>query len=81
VPKNGAKEVDPAIKELRVTFNVAMGDGFSWTGGGSQFPTIPEGKKPFWTEDHKTCVLPVELAAVSSLGLRNLQVSRARLKW
>jgi len=63
VPKNGATDVDPNLKEIRVTFNVPMGDGFSWTGGGEQFPSIPEGKKPFWLEDHKTCVLPVELKA------------------
>ena len=61
VPKNGATDVDPNLKELRVTFNVPMGEGFSWTGGGENFPTIASGKKPFWTDDHKTCVLPVEL--------------------
>jgi hypothetical protein len=60
-PANGAQDVSPDLKELRVTFNVPMAGGFSWTGGGPEFPTIPEGKKPFWTEDHKTCVLPVEL--------------------
>ena len=60
-PLNGAKDVSPDLKELRVTFNVPMAESCSWTGGGAQFPTIPEGKKPFWTEDHKTCVLPVEL--------------------
>jgi hypothetical protein len=61
VPKNGATDIDPNLKEIRVTFNMPMGDGFSWTGGGAQFPAIPQGKKPFWTDDHKTCVLPVEL--------------------
>ncbi len=60
-PKNGAKDVDPNLKEIRVTFSVPMGEGFSWTGGGEQFPTIPAGKKPSWSEDHRTCVLPVEL--------------------
>lgn len=60
-PQNGATEVDPGVKELRVTFITEMGDGFSWCGDGPEFPTIPEGKRPFWTEDHKTCVLPVEL--------------------
>lgn len=60
-PSYGATNVSPDLKELRVTFNVPMGEGCSWTGGGPEFPTIPEGKKPFWTEDHKTCVLPVEL--------------------
>jgi RNA polymerase sigma-70 factor (ECF subfamily) len=60
-PPHGAKDVSPDLKELRVTFNVPMGESFSWTGGGPSFPTIPEGKKPYWTDDHKTCVLPVEL--------------------
>jgi len=60
-PLNGARDVDPNLTELRVTFNVPMSEGFSWTGGGPQFPTIPEGKKPYWTEDKKTCVLPVKL--------------------
>jgi beta-lactamase regulating signal transducer with metallopeptidase domain len=60
-PKNATEDVDPKVTEIRVTFNVEMGGGFSWTGGGSEFPKIPEGKKPYWTDDHKTCVLPVEL--------------------
>jgi len=72
-PSNGAQDVSPDLKELRVTFNVPMGGGCSWTGGGPEFPTIPEGKKPFWTEDHKTCVLPVELKPASQyrLGLNS----------
>ena len=72
-PANGATDVSPSTKELRVTFNVAMGDGFSWTGGGPQFPTIPEGKRPSWTDDHKSCVLPVELQPNSQyrLGLNS----------
>ncbi len=61
VPVNGAKDVDPGVTELRVTFSVPMAGGFSWTGGGPQYPTIPEGKKPYWTDDQKTCVLPVQL--------------------
>ena len=60
-PRNGTNNVSPALKELRVTFDIPMGEGCSWTGGGPEFPTIPEGKKPYWTDDHKTCVLPVEL--------------------
>jgi Bacterial Ig-like domain len=69
LPRNGAQDVDPNLKELRVTFNVPMAEGFSWTGGGEQFPTIPDGKKPFWTDDHKTCVLPVELKPGSEYHL------------
>ncbi|HZR16232.1 MAG TPA: S41 family peptidase [Verrucomicrobiae bacterium] len=62
-PCNGAQDVDPRLTELRVTFNMPMAGGFSWTGGGEQFPTIPTNQRPHWTEDHKTCVLPVELKA------------------
>jgi beta-lactamase regulating signal transducer with metallopeptidase domain len=72
-PKNGTMDVDPKLAEIRVTFNVAMGDGFSWTGGGSDFPKAPEGKKAFWTDDHMTCVMPVELepGKVYRLGLNS----------
>jgi beta-lactamase regulating signal transducer with metallopeptidase domain len=59
-PKNGAKNVSPDLTEIRVTFDTPMRNGFSWTGGGPQFPGAP-GKKPYWTEDRRTCVLPVEL--------------------
>lgn len=60
-PPNGASGVSPDTKELRVTFNLPMDAGFSWCGGGPQFPTVPDGKKPFWSSDHKTCTLPVTL--------------------
>jgi len=72
-PRNGAQDVDPSLTELRVTFNVPMGDGFSWTGGGPEYPNNPPGKKPYWTEDHLTCVLPVQLQAGSDyrLGLNS----------
>lgn len=61
VPENGAQDVDPSLKAIRVTFNRPMAAGFSWTGGGEHFPTIPDGKKPRWSPDRKTCVLPVSL--------------------
>ncbi len=38
-----------------------MGGGFSWTGGGPNFPTIREGNRPTWSDDRKTCFLPVRL--------------------
>ncbi len=60
-PAGGANDVDPNLSELRVTFNLSMAEGFSWTGGGPNFPTIPAGKRPVWSKDRKTCVLPVEL--------------------
>ena len=58
-PPNGANDVDPALRELRVTFNVSMGGGFSWTGGGPHYPKTAG--RPHWTKDRKTCVLPVQL--------------------
>jgi hypothetical protein len=79
-PVNGAQDVSPGLKELRVTFNVPMQEGCSWTGGGPEFPTIPDGKKPFWTEDQKTCVLPVELRPNSQyhLGLNSMSFKNFR---
>jgi hypothetical protein len=60
-PPNGATDVSPSKTELRVTFNCPMAPGFSWCGGGPQFPTITQNQKPWWTPDRKTCVLPVTL--------------------
>jgi predicted Ser/Thr protein kinase len=61
VPANGAQDADPNLTEIRVTFNVPMAGGFSWTSDDSEFPPGREGKHCHWTEDHKTCVLPVQL--------------------
>ena len=58
-PPNGATDVDPALSELRVTFDRPMAAGFSWCGGGYAFPKIPDGEQAFWLSDAKTCVLPV----------------------
>ena len=60
-PENGAADVDPKTAQLRVTFNMPMGEGMSWTGGGPKFPEIPEGKKPSWSKDRLNCTLPVAL--------------------
>ncbi len=43
-PPNGGQGINPSIKALRVTFDMPMGEGFSWTGGGPKFPTIPNGE-------------------------------------
>ena len=61
VPENGATDVDPALRSITVTFDRPMAGGFSWTGGGENFPTIPDGKRPKWSEDKMTCTLPVKL--------------------
>ena len=72
-PPNGARDVSPALAELRISFSVPMGEGFSWTGGGPKYPKIPDGKRPYWTDDRKTCVLPVALTPGSEyqLGLNS----------
>lgn len=81
-PENGSKDVDPNITEIRVTFNMPMGAGFSWTGGGPHFPEIPAGAKPSWSEDGKTCTLPVKLKpgwdytlGLNSISFKNFQSS------
>lgn len=60
-PANGAEGVPASTTELRVEFSVPMGSGMSWTGGGELYPEIPEGAKSAWSEDGKTCALPVKL--------------------
>ena len=59
-PAVGGTEVDHDLSEITVTFDQDMGRGFSWNGGGPNFPKIPDGKKPYWTDDRKPCLLPVE---------------------
>jgi hypothetical protein len=73
-PANSASEVDPSITELRVTFDVPMGKGMSWTGGGPSYPEGPSGARAEWSSDGKTCVLPVTLHPGHSyrLGLNSL---------
>ena len=73
-PANGATDVDPAIKELRVTFSVPMGGGFSWTGGGANYPKGREGERIHWSADGLTCTMPVTLEPGKSyrLGLNSL---------
>ncbi len=61
VPENGATGVSPTLKELRITFDIPMGGGMSWCGGGPNFPDGPAGQKARWTDGGKTCVLPVDL--------------------
>ncbi len=71
-PKIGATDVDPATTEISVTFDRDMGGGMSWTGGGPDFPTSPEGSMATW-KDKRTCVLPVQLkrAAYYRVGINS----------
>jgi hypothetical protein len=58
-PANGATDVDPHLKEIYVTFDSAMGRGYSWTGAGEQYPGS-DLQTAHWLDD-RTCVLPVAL--------------------
>lgn len=60
-PANGSQAVDPSLSEIRVTFSAPMGGGFSWCGGGENYPEIPAGTRPQWNDDHTVCTLPVKL--------------------
>ena len=83
VPENGADNVKPSVKVLRVTFDVPMGAGMSWTGGGEQFPDTPEGEVAKWSGDGKTCLLPVSLQAGKSyrLGINSPSHINFQSKW
>ncbi len=59
-PAVGATNVDPATSEIVVTFDRDMMPGFSWTGGGPEFPPIAHGKGPYW-RNARMAVLPVKL--------------------
>ena len=81
VPANGAKNVSPSLKELRVTFNVGMGPNFTWAGGGPNFPKVP--RAAFWTDDRMSCVLPVELQPnwTYHLGLNAPSFNNFQSQW
>lgn len=78
-PANGATDVDPTLNEITVTFDQDMEAGFSWTGGGPEYPASPEGAKPEW-RGKRTCVLPVSLQpghhyvlGINSVSYRNFR--------
>src|SRR5580658_8132182 len=60
IPNDGAIDVDPATKQLRVTFNQPMDTrGYSFVEDGSD--TYPgTAALPYWLDD-TTCVLPIAL--------------------
>jgi beta-lactamase regulating signal transducer with metallopeptidase domain len=83
IPENGANDVSPSVKALRVTFDVPMGEGMSWTGGGEQFPKIADGEKAKWSGDDKSCILPVVLEPGKSyrLGINSLSHINFQSRW
>ena len=60
-PAAGSAEVDPALKEIRVTFSKTMRDGsWSWSMiDRAHFPR--QAGDPKFSGDKLTCLLPVEL--------------------
>ena len=61
VPQCGDTQVDPDLKEIKVTFSKDMMDGsWSWSQISNEtFPQISE--KPYYLEDKRTCVAKVKL--------------------
>ena len=82
-PANGATEVDPSVKAIRVTFTLPMAEGMSWTGGGENFPEIPANQPAKWADSGTTCILPVKLKPNHSyrLGLNSLSHNNFQSKF
>ncbi len=60
-PKVGAKDVDPGLREIRVTFSKKMRDkSWSWTEGNVYSVPKLDGKVHY-EYDQRTCVMPVKL--------------------
>jgi hypothetical protein len=82
VPDDGAVDVDPATRELRVTFDQDMDQGgMSIVGGGPTFPADPK-QRPRWV-DARTIVLPLALEpgkeyqlSINSSRFRNFRSSQ-----
>jgi RNA polymerase sigma-70 factor (ECF subfamily) len=61
IPTAGAKNVNPNVTELRVTFSKRMQDG-SWSWSTWSEESYPETTgQPRYLEDERTCALPVRL--------------------
>ncbi len=60
-PKVVSKVVGESKDKLLVTFDKPMGGGCSWTKAGGEFPETTG--KVSWSDDKKTCTLPVKLEA------------------
>ena len=68
IPKAGSVDVDPNLKEIRVTFSKNMRDrSWSWsTAWQDSNPEITGGPK--YLEDNRTCVLEVKLQPGRAYG-------------
>ncbi len=60
-PKVGATDVDPDLREIRVTFSKPMIDqSWSWVSG-NVYATPKADGKIHYEKDRRTCVMPVKL--------------------
>lgn len=85
VPEAGQTDIDPALKEIRVTFSKPMRDGsWSWVQTSpASFPKLAG--QPSFRPDQRTAVLPVALEPghtyvvwVNSASHENFQDSEGR---
>jgi len=61
IPEAGAKDVDPNLTQIRVTFSEDMLDG-SWSWSQISEETLPKTSgKPHYLKDKRRCVLSVKL--------------------
>jgi RNA polymerase sigma factor (sigma-70 family) len=61
VPQAGSDDVDPNLKEIRVTFSKDMTDK-SWSWSGADEGDFPNSDgEPSYDKDNRTCVMPVKL--------------------
>ncbi|MEM1027055.1 MAG: Ig-like domain-containing protein [Planctomycetota bacterium] len=69
VPEAGAKNVDPNLKSIKITFSKKMMDG-SWSWSTVSADSFPETTgKPKYLGDGKTCRLPVKLKPGTTYGI------------
>ncbi len=68
VPEAGAKDVDPSLAEIKVTFSKDMAGG-SWSWSTAWKDSTPQSTgAPKYLDDKRTCVLPVKLESGKVYG-------------
>ncbi|HKI18368.1 MAG TPA: Ig-like domain-containing protein, partial [Isosphaeraceae bacterium] len=84
-PKVGATDVDPALREIRVTFSKKMTDkSWSWTEG-NKYSVPKHDGTIHYESDQRTCVMPVKLEpgktyvlGINSERFRNFKDTKGR---
>jgi hypothetical protein len=56
-PLNGAKDVDPGITEISVTFDRPMSRGMAWYTTDGVFPERSDNAFPVWSDDKRTSTM------------------------